>query len=104
MAKQFVGKWFSHEKLKEFADLAEGDGKVVKFEGHTIALHKDETGNLHALSPVCTHLKCSVAWNSAEQSWDCPCHGARYDINGNVLNGPASMGLEKIEVKTLIEK
>jgi glycine/D-amino acid oxidase-like deaminating enzyme/nitrite reductase/ring-hydroxylating ferredoxin subunit len=103
VAKQFVGKWFSHDKLEELADLANGEGKVVKYEGHTIALYKDEAGGIHALNPTCTHLKCSVAWNSAEKSWDCPCHGARYDLDGNVLTGPASMGLEKIEVKTLVE-
>ena len=99
----FAGKWFANEKLKELADLAPGEGRVVKYEGHTIALHKDEKGGLHAINPTCTHLKCSVTWNNAEQTWDCPCHGARYDINGEVITGPAGMGLEKIEVKQLVK-
>ncbi len=103
VAKQFIGKWFEHEKLKELADLAAGEGKVVKYEGETIALYKDENGGLHALNPVCTHMKCSVAFNTAEQTWDCPCHGARYNTNGFVVSGPASMGLENIEVKELIK-
>jgi glycine/D-amino acid oxidase-like deaminating enzyme/nitrite reductase/ring-hydroxylating ferredoxin subunit len=103
VAKQFIGKWFEHEKLKELADLAEGEGKVVKYEGETIALYKDENGGLHALNPVCTHLKCSVAFNTAEQTWDCPCHGARYNTNGFVVTGPASMNLENIEVKELVK-
>ncbi len=103
VVKQFIGKWFEHEKLKELADLAAGEGKVVKYEGETIALYKDENGGLHALNPVCTHLKCSVAFNVAEQTWDCPCHGARYNTNGFVVTGPASMGLENIEVKELVK-
>ena len=103
VAKQFVGKWFEHEKLKELADLAEGEGKVVKYEGETIALYKDENGGIHALNPVCTHMKCSVAFNTAEQTWDCPCHGARYNTDGFVVTGPASMNLENIEVKELVK-
>lgn len=103
VVREFAGKWFTHEKLEELADIASGEGKVVKFEGHTIALFKDEHGGLHALNPACTHLKCSVAWNSAEQSWDCPCHGSRFAIDGSVLTGPASIALEKIELRTLVE-
>jgi glycine/D-amino acid oxidase-like deaminating enzyme/nitrite reductase/ring-hydroxylating ferredoxin subunit len=101
--KKFVGKWFDKEKLEEFAELAPGEGKVTKFNGEKLALYKDEHGELHAINPICTHLKCSVAWNSAEQSWDCPCHGARYSPEGKVLTGPADHDLEKVEVKTLIE-
>ena len=103
VARMFVGKWFTHEKLKELEDIAPGEGKVVRFEGETIALHKDKEGKLHALNPTCTHMKCSVAWNNAEQSWDCPCHGARYNISGYVVTGPANMQLQKIEVKELLE-
>jgi glycine/D-amino acid oxidase-like deaminating enzyme/nitrite reductase/ring-hydroxylating ferredoxin subunit len=102
VARLFVGKWFTHEKLKELADLASGEGKVVKFEGHTIALYKDDHGALHAINPVCTHMKCSVAFNNAEQTWDCPCHGARYNTDGAVITGPASADLEKIEIKELL--
>jgi glycine/D-amino acid oxidase-like deaminating enzyme/nitrite reductase/ring-hydroxylating ferredoxin subunit len=101
VVKEFVGKWFSHEKLNEFAELAEEEGKVVKYEGHTIALYKNKNGGLFAVNPVCRHMKCSVAFNSSEQTWDCPCHGARYDINGNVVTGPANSDLEKIELENL---
>ena len=48
-------------------------------------------------------MKCDVAFNAAEQTWDCPCHGARYNTNGFVVTGPASMGLENIEVKELVK-
>ena len=102
VAKEWIGKWFSVSKLEELAGFAPGDSKVVKYEGHSIALHKDESGNFHALNPSCTHLHCSVAWNNAEKSWDCPCHGARYSLDGEVLTGPASKDLEvyKLEEET----
>jgi glycine/D-amino acid oxidase-like deaminating enzyme/nitrite reductase/ring-hydroxylating ferredoxin subunit len=98
---QFVGKRLHAEKLQELAGLAPGEGKLVKYEGHNIALYKDPAGKLFALNPVCTHAKCVVDWNRAEQSWDCPCHGARYSIEGEVLTGPARAGLEKIDLEHL---
>jgi hypothetical protein len=103
VVKQFIGKWFSHEKLHEFADLALGEGKIVEYEGHRMGLYRDENNVLHALNPVCTHMKCQVQWNSAENSWDCPCHGARYDEDGCILTGPAAQPLEKIVLKDLEE-
>lgn len=101
VVKEFVGKWFGHEKLTELADIAPEQGKVVKYEGHTIALYKDKNGGLHAVNPVCTHMKCSVAWNAAEQTWDCPCHGARYSTDGATVTGPADRDLEKIEIQNI---
>jgi Rieske Fe-S protein len=98
VVKQFAGKWFGNEKLESVAELAAGEGKVVKYEGHTIALYKDENGGLHAVNPTCTHMKCAVTWNTAEQTWDCPCHGARYATDGIVVTGPAGADLEKIEL------
>jgi glycine/D-amino acid oxidase-like deaminating enzyme/nitrite reductase/ring-hydroxylating ferredoxin subunit len=99
VVKQLVtGKLASKEKLGELAGLAPGEGRLVKFEDHSIAIYKDDSGNLHALNPVCTHMKCNVAWNNAERSWDCPCHGARYDIDGKVLTGPADRDLERVDL------
>jgi len=57
----------------------------------------------HALSPSCTHLGCEVKWNAAECSWDCPCHGARYDVDGDVLTGPADRQLKKIEIQDTVK-
>ena len=59
-----------------------------------MAAYRDEDGRVSAVSPVCTHLWCQVNWNSAERSWDCPCHGSRFDTDGSVLQGPAVEGLE----------
>lgn len=104
VAKEFFSKRLAQSKLTELADLAPGDAAVVKYEGESIALYKSEEGNLFAVNPVCTHAKCIVAWNRAEKSWDCPCHGARYDVQGNVLTGPARKGLEVVSLEALVEK
>jgi hypothetical protein len=98
---QFVGKRLGAEKLEGLAEIAPGEGRLVKYEGSTLAVYKDETGKIYALNPVCTHAKCIVDWNQAEKTWDCPCHGARYNLNGDVLTGPAHRGLEKVEVDEL---
>ncbi len=100
--KQFASKLLPHDKLEELADLAPDEGRVIVFEGKKIAIYKDEDGKLHALSPTCTHLKCTVSWNLAERSWDCPCHGARYDFDGKVLTGPATQQLEMVSVEDLV--
>lgn len=104
VVRQFVGGWLGMDKLHQATDLAYNDAMVVRFEGESLALYKDESGVLHAVDPACTHVKCSVAWNAAEKSWDCPCHGARFSVDGEVLNGPASRDLEKVELRTLSEK
>ena len=104
VVKEFVTKRFSIEKIEGLADIALGEGKVIRYEGDAIALYKDEQGTIHALSPVCTHAKCIVGWNSAEKSWDCPCHGARYSIDGEVITGPARKNLEKINIPMLVEE
>lgn len=93
VAAQLIGKWFSIDKLPAFAELAPGEGKVVSYEGTDLAIYKDDTGGIHAVHPTCTHLKCAVAWNGTEKSWDCPCHGARYSVDGSVLTGPATSAL-----------
>lgn len=100
---QFAGKWLHHEDLQDVAGLAAGEAKVVNYNGQKIALYKDEKNTLHAVHPICTHLKCEVKWNGGEKSWDCPCHGARYSYDGKVLTGPADMDLEPIEIRTLLK-
>lgn len=101
---QFVGKRIGAARIEELASLAPGEGKVVKYEGDKIALYKDESGKLYALSPVCPHAKCIVAWNAAEKSWDCPCHGSRFGLQGQVLTGPAHHPLEKIDLEETVKK
>ena len=82
------------KKSVEFSDIQPGEGKVIETHGHKLAVYRDERSELHVLSAVCTHLKCIVEWNDAEKSWDCPCHGSRFRIDGGVIEGPAIMPLE----------
>jgi len=104
VVKQFASKWFSHDEIHELAELATGEGKIVNFKDEKIAIYKDEKGNVHALHPTCTHVGCEVKWNNAELTWDCPCHGARYSYDGQVLNGPATKNLAKVSVRKLVTK
>jgi glycine/D-amino acid oxidase-like deaminating enzyme/nitrite reductase/ring-hydroxylating ferredoxin subunit len=75
-------------------DLAPGEGAIASSEQGRVAAYRDLNGVLHAVSPVCTHLGCRVRFNEAEISWDCPCHGSRFGIEGEVLEGPAVRALE----------
>jgi glycine/D-amino acid oxidase-like deaminating enzyme/nitrite reductase/ring-hydroxylating ferredoxin subunit len=99
VVRHLIGSIFSAKKIESLSELAHGDAKIIDFDNHKIALFKSREGRLYALNPACTHIKCTVAWNAAEQSWDCPCHGARYSPEGKVLNGPAHIDLRKIELK-----
>jgi len=94
----FVKDKFSADKIDELNEINSGEGKIIKHDGKTYAAYRDEKSELHLLSPVCPHTGCTVAWNPSEVSWDCPCHGSRFDIEGNLLNGPAMSGLEKIQI------
>ena len=76
-------------------DLAPGEGAVLDVDGERVAVFKDEQSGVHALSAVCTHLYCTVGWNPAECSWDCPCHGSRFALDGSVIHGPATSALER---------
>ncbi|MBS1494848.1 MAG: FAD-dependent oxidoreductase [Bacteroidetes bacterium] len=78
-------------------DIKNGEGALIRDGLSKIAVYRDESGTLHKFSAVCPHLKCIVQWNSSEKSWDCPCHGSRFDKMGNVINGPALSNLEKIK-------
>jgi glycine/D-amino acid oxidase-like deaminating enzyme/nitrite reductase/ring-hydroxylating ferredoxin subunit len=76
-------------------EVAAGSGAVMRKGLTKVALYRDEAGGLHEFSAICRHLGCVVAWNDREKSWDCPCHGSRYDpTDGHVLNGPAIEGLK----------
>ncbi len=98
VVKEFVKGRLAKEKINSFAEIATGEAKVVKMDGDSIAVYKDENGELHAVSPVCNHAKCIVAWNTAEKSWDCPCHGARYNADGEVITAPAHSHLTSYEL------
>lgn len=78
--------------------LPAGEGRLFKIDGEKLAVYKNMRGELVTVSPVCTHLGCLVNWNTTEKSWDCACHGSRFDPQGRVLNGPATSALEPREL------
>jgi len=79
-------------------DVKQGEGKVLIVDGKRVACSRDEKGKLTKVSAVCTHMGCIVHWNSAEKTWDCPCHGSRFQASGEVVAGPAESPLEEIKI------
>jgi Rieske Fe-S protein len=77
--------------------IAQGTGALLRDGLKKVAAYRDTRGELHKCSAICPHLGCIVAWNSTEKTWDCPCHGSRFDAFGKVLNGPANTGLGPAE-------
>ena len=89
--------WMTAGEVPSVDDIAAGSGAVVR-EGLTkVAVFRDEAGALHRRSAVCPHLGCIVAWNPAAATWDCPCHGSRFDKLGVVINGPAKDDLARLD-------
>jgi glycine/D-amino acid oxidase-like deaminating enzyme/nitrite reductase/ring-hydroxylating ferredoxin subunit len=77
-----------------------GPGEAAVFDDRTdpIAVYRDEDSRFHAVSAVCSHMGCVVEWNDGERSWDCPCHGSRFDLDGTVLDTPAVAGLDTVDL------
>ncbi len=98
VAKRFVGDRLGIPKVSDLSELMPGEGKVVEVDGEKIAAYRDEAGTVHSVSPNCGHMGCVVSWNTAERTWDCPCHGSRYDRDGTVIHGPAKESLTPIEL------
>jgi Rieske Fe-S protein len=76
-------------------ELQRGEGKIIELRGERVAACRGEDGRITTLSPICTHMGCQVEWNTAERTWDCPCHGSRFTATGEVLAGPAESPLAK---------
>jgi Rieske Fe-S protein len=75
-------------------ELRPGEGRIVDAGGDKVAAYRDPDGTVHALSPICTHLRCVVSFDAERTEWHCPCHGSRFGIDGEVLKGPAKRPLE----------
>jgi glycine/D-amino acid oxidase-like deaminating enzyme len=93
VAAHWVGDRAQAQTLEE---LQPGEGGIVKANGRRMAAYRDPGGAVQSVSPACTHLGCYVQWNSAEESWDCPCHGSRFRTDGTVIQGPAVKDLRRI--------
>ena len=91
----FVGDRLKLPEASSEEDVPRGEARVVRGGLGRKGVYRDEAGEVHAVSMRCTHLGCLVRFNAAETSWDCPCHGSRFDVDGRVLEGPAVDPLER---------
>jgi Rieske Fe-S protein len=89
--------WLTPGEVSSEEEVARGHGAILRKGLKKIAVYRDEEGKLTRLSATCPHLMCIVHWNSAETTWDCPCHGSRFSAEGKVLNGPANVDLEALD-------
>ncbi len=97
-ARHFVADRLRPVQHDALDAIPPGGGAVLRRRGQHCAVYRDDEGALHAVSAVCSHLGCLVAFNEVERSWDCPCHGSRFDVDGAVLHGPATTPLESRDV------
>jgi glycine/D-amino acid oxidase-like deaminating enzyme/nitrite reductase/ring-hydroxylating ferredoxin subunit len=94
---EHYAEWLTAGDVDDAAAIPPGSGAVIRSGLSKQAVYRDDDGTVHRLSAVCPHLKCIVAWNDAERSWDCACHGSRFDRFGRVVNGPANQPLPPAE-------
>jgi Rieske Fe-S protein len=95
VAAQYLEAYAGPGDVGSTDDIAAGSGAVIRRKLTKVAAYRDDSGMLHECSAVCPHLGCIVAWNQLERTWDCPCHGSRFDCRGKVINGPAHSDLAR---------
>ena len=88
---------FAGARSRSLRTVKRGQGQVIEHDGAKVAAYRDRDGSLTLRSAICTHMGCVVAWNPAERSWDCPCHGSRFTTSGDVISGPAESPLEAVK-------
>ena len=91
---------FQRPDAGSLRELAPGEGKTLEMHGKKVAAYRDAKGRVTLCSAICTHLQCVVAWNPAEKTWDCPCHGSRFQPDGQVISGPAEEPLPRLSPAT----
>ncbi len=96
VAAQYLD-WVTAGDVDSEEEIARNSGAVVRRGAAKLAIYRDSHGALHRRSAVCPHLGCIVGWNAVEETWDCPCHGSRFDRFGTVVNGPANEDLRLVE-------
>ena len=95
VASHLLKDYLFYGEADEVNEIQKGEGKTIKIDGEHMAAYRDEEGRFHIVSGICTHMGCVVHWNGGEKSWDCPCHGSRFSVDGKVLEGPAYTDLAK---------
>jgi glycine/D-amino acid oxidase-like deaminating enzyme/nitrite reductase/ring-hydroxylating ferredoxin subunit len=98
-----IRDWLGRSEGRNLRALKRNEGKILTLNGRKVAAFRNEQGQVTLRSPVCTHLKCIVAWNNSEKTWDCPCHGSRFSATGEVLAGPAEQDLAGIADQPQVE-
>ncbi|MFL6100347.1 MAG: FAD-dependent oxidoreductase, partial [Actinomycetales bacterium] len=98
VVRHFVGDRIRASHADSLEDIAPGTGAVVRVNGERCAVYRTPAGDLRAVSATCTHLGCIVHFDDADPSWECPCHGSRFGIDGSVLEGPATRPLEPTDL------
>jgi glycine/D-amino acid oxidase-like deaminating enzyme/nitrite reductase/ring-hydroxylating ferredoxin subunit len=96
VARQYAD-WLTAGEVKSTDEIPNDSGAVMRRGLHKVAVYRDAQGNLHERSAACPHLGCVVHWNRSEKTWDCPCHGSRFDCRGKVINGPANRDLAEAQ-------
>lgn len=94
-----LGKRFLIYSKKELEALGNCDGTVINHNLTKLGVYLDENNTFHCIKPICTHLGCEVKFNKAERTWDCRCHGSRFDVYGNIIQGPAAIPLKYYSIK-----
>ncbi len=84
--------------MADTSDVPQNKGKIITVDGNNVAVFNDK-GTFKAFSTSCTHLGCDIEWNDTENTWDCPCHGSKFNPDGSVKNGPAQRALDPIAIK-----
>lgn len=84
----------------DYTEIKNDCGGIVNYKDKKIGLYKDKNGNMYAVKPYCSHLGCELAWNNLDKTWDCPCHGSRFDYTGKIITEPTTKDLEKIDLNT----
>lgn len=94
-ARHLVEEYLKPRRSGMHDQVTRGEAAVLDSSDGPVGVYRDEDGEIHAVSAVCTHMGCVVNWNDAERSWDCPCHGSRFGVDGTVIDTPAIDDLER---------
>lgn len=97
VAKHLVKGKFQLEE-RPIDELSDDDATITRIDGKRVGVYKDQNSKLHIVDTTCTHMGCEVSWNSGDRTWDCPCHGSRFTIDGDVIEGPAKKPLQKLKI------
>jgi glycine/D-amino acid oxidase-like deaminating enzyme/nitrite reductase/ring-hydroxylating ferredoxin subunit len=100
VAAHFIGDRLQARRAPSPDDLGPGEGRIMRVGGRAVAAARAADGTLHTVKATCTHLGCLVAFNDSDQTWDCPCHGSRFALDGSVIDGPASTPLDAVDASS----